>query len=82
MKSIQVQFDDALLARLDASEEVRQLGRSEVLQRAAAEYLGRCCQDRDAGDVIADQYRKAYGREASLGSELKGWEDQGTWPSE
>ena len=82
MKSIQVRFDDDLLSRLDASEEVRQLGRSEVLQRAAAEYLSRCRQDHAAGDAIADQYRKAYGGEASLGSELEGWEDQGAWPSE
>ena len=31
MKAIQVMFDETLLARLDASEEVRREGRSAVL---------------------------------------------------
>lgn len=82
MKSIQVRFDDDLLARLDESEEVRQLGRSEVLQRATAEYLGRHCQGSQFSEEIAAQYRKAYGQEAGLGAEFEGWEDQGSWPSE
>jgi predicted transcriptional regulator len=79
MKSLHVRFDDDLLARLDASEEVRQRGRSEVLQRATAEYLGRCCQ---ASEAIAEQYRKAYEHGSGLGEEFAGWEDQGAWPSE
>ncbi len=82
MKSIQVRFDEDLLARLDESEEVRQLGRSEVLQRATVEYLGRHCQDLQTGEAIAVLYRKAYGRDAGLGSEFAGWEDEGLWPSE
>ena len=82
MKSIQVGFDEDLLARLDESEEVRQLGRSEVLQRATAEYLGRHCQDSQSSEEIAAQYRKAYRGNAGLGSEFEGWEDQGPWPSE
>ncbi|HTG31727.1 MAG TPA: CopG family transcriptional regulator [Thermoanaerobaculia bacterium] len=81
MKSVNVQFDDDLLARLDASEEVRELGRSEVLQKAAAEYLGRCCQGSKAGQAIAEQYRRAYEHEAGLGEEFAGWEEQGAWPS-
>lgn len=81
MKSIQVQFDEGLLARLDESEEVRQLGRSEVLQRAAAEYLGRHCQDCRSSEEIDAQYREGYARGAGLGPEFEGWEDQGSWPS-
>ena len=80
MKSIQVRFDEDLLNRLDASEEVQQRGRSEVLQRAAAEYLGRHCQACEAAETIAARYRKAYENESGLGPELEGWEDQGSWP--
>ena len=55
MKSIRVMFDEALLARLDASEEVRREGRSAVLRRAAEEFLHRRQQE-----MIAKQYREAY----------------------
>lgn len=70
-------LDEELMARLDASEEVRAEGRSAVLRRAAAEYL-----DRRRRDAIADQYRKAYAGGAALGDEFAGWEDQGSWPKE
>jgi predicted transcriptional regulator len=76
MKAIQVMLDEELVARLDASEEVKTEGRSAVLRRAAAEYL-----DRRRRDAIADQYRKAYAGGA-LGNEFEGWEDQGSWPEE
>jgi len=77
MKAIQVMLDEDLVARLDASEEVRVEGRSAVLRRAAAEYL-----DRRRREAIADQYRKAYAGAAGLGEELEGWQDQGSWPEE
>jgi metal-responsive CopG/Arc/MetJ family transcriptional regulator len=77
MKAIQVMLDEELMARLDASEEVKAEGRSAVLRRAAAEYL-----DRRRRDAIADQYRKAYVGGAALGNEFEGWEDQGSWPEE
>jgi metal-responsive CopG/Arc/MetJ family transcriptional regulator len=77
MKAIQVMLDEDLVARLDASEEVKTEGRSAVLRRAAAEYL-----DRRRREAIADQYRKAYADGASLGGEFEGWEDQGSWPEE
>jgi metal-responsive CopG/Arc/MetJ family transcriptional regulator len=77
MKAIQVMFDEELMARLDASEEVRAEGRSAVLRRAAAEYL-----ERRRREAIADQYRKAYAGGAALGDEFEGWEDQGSWPEE
>jgi metal-responsive CopG/Arc/MetJ family transcriptional regulator len=62
MKAIQVVLDEDLLARLDASEEVKAEGRSAVLRRAAAEYLARWRRE-----AVADQYRKAYSDSAGLG---------------
>lgn len=75
MKAIQITLDDALLARLDADEEVRRDGRSAVFRRAADEYL-RTRRKR----AIADQYAQAYGAGQDLGGELSGWEDEGAWP--
>ena len=75
MRPIHVLFDEPLLRRLDADEEVRRSGRSAVLRRAAAEYLRRRSKQR-----IADAYRRAYEEEPGLGAELAGWEDEGRWP--
>lgn len=75
MRAIQITLDDALLARLDADEEVRRDGRSAVLRRAADEYLRR-----RRKRAITDQYAKAYGTSPDLGVEFSGWEDEGTWP--
>jgi metal-responsive CopG/Arc/MetJ family transcriptional regulator len=75
MKAIQITLDDALLARLDADEEVRRDGRSAVLRRAADEYLRK-----RRKRAIANQYAKAYGSSPHLGGEFSGWEDEGTWP--
>ena len=76
MKPIQVMFDEALLQRLDADDEVRRSGRSAVLRRAAADYLRRRRVKR-----TADAYKRAYGGERSgLDLELKGWPDEGAWP--
>lgn len=77
MKAIQVVLDEDLLARLDASEEVKAEGRSAVLRRAAAEYLAR-----RRREAISDQYRKAYSDSQGLGEEYEGWENQGLWPEE
>ena len=77
MKAIQVSFDEALLAELDRTEEVRKEGRSAVLRRAVAEYLRR-----KRSDTIAERYARAYGTRPGLGKELEGWEDQGRWPEE
>jgi metal-responsive CopG/Arc/MetJ family transcriptional regulator len=76
MRPIQVTFDEALLRRLDADEEVRRDGRSAVLRRAVSEYLRRKRDDR-----IADAYRKAYAS-GEVGDDLSGWEDEGAWPDE
>lgn len=76
MKPIQVMFDEALLRRLDADEEVRQSGRSAVLRRAAAEYLRRRRVKR-----TAEAYQRAYGAgRTALDRELTGWADEGAWP--
>lgn len=76
MKSIQVTFDEKLLARLDASAEVRRDGRSAVLRKATAEYLAR---QRDS--EIAEAYARAYG-EHPVDQELEGWSEEGAWPEE
>jgi metal-responsive CopG/Arc/MetJ family transcriptional regulator len=75
MKSIQVLFDETLLAHLDADEEVKRDGRSAVLRRAAAAYL-RTRRVR----ATAEAYRRAYGSGDGLGKEFAGWTDEGAWP--
>ncbi|MCL4849542.1 MAG: ribbon-helix-helix protein, CopG family [Acidobacteria bacterium] len=75
MKAIQITLDEALLARLDADEEVQRDGRSAVLRRAADAYLRK---RRRQG--IADAYQRAYGARPGLGAEFSGWEDEGAWP--
>ena len=75
MKAIQITLDKALLARLDADEEVRRDGRSAVLRRAADDYLRR-----RRKRVIAEQYARAYGGDTHLGDEFGGWENEGAWP--
>ncbi len=79
MKPIQVMFDERLLARLDATNEVQKEGRSAVLRRATLEYLKRRQQS-----VIAERYAKAYGASDTsldgLTGESPGWEDEGEWP--
>jgi metal-responsive CopG/Arc/MetJ family transcriptional regulator len=68
-------FDEDLLKRLDADREVRRVGRSAVLRRAAAEYLRRSRRQR-----IAEAYRRAYADGGGLGDDFAGWEDEGSWP--
>lgn len=68
-------FDERLLRKLDADEEVRLSGRSAVLRRATADYLRRRSKQR-----IADAYRRAYADSPGLGTEFTGWEGEGQWP--
>ena len=75
MKPIQVLFDEPLLRRLDADEEVRAVGRSAVLRRAAAEYLRR----RRAKET-REAYRRAYTKRRGIVDEFRGWDDEGVWP--
>ena len=75
MKPVQILMDESLLRRLDADAEVRRFGRSAVLRRAAAEYLRRSRVRR-----IAEAYRRAYSKDAGLGEEFAGWEEEASWP--
>lgn len=75
MKAIQITFDEALLAELDATEEVHREGRSAVLRKAVAEYLRH-----RRRQAVAESYRRAYGDAPGPGEEFEGWEDQGQWP--
>jgi metal-responsive CopG/Arc/MetJ family transcriptional regulator len=77
MKPIQILIDEPLLARLDAHEDTKALGRSAVLRRAAAEYLRR-----HRAKATAEAYRRAYGKGKATGltDEWRGWPDEGAWP--
>ncbi len=77
MKAVQVMLDERFLEELDATEEVRQEGRSAVLRRALADYLRR-----RRRDSIAAGYARAYRDEDGLGREWARWEEQGVWPVE
>ncbi len=75
MKAIQITVDEALLAQLDADEEVRRAGRSAVVRRLMADYLRR-----SKRVAVRDRYRAAYADGAGLETDFDGWEDQGQWP--
>jgi metal-responsive CopG/Arc/MetJ family transcriptional regulator len=76
MKPIQILIDEPLLHRLDADAEVKRVGRSEVLRRAAGEYLRR-----SRARQIAEGYRRAYSGGSGLGEDWSGWESEGSWPA-
>ena len=73
MRAIQITMDERLLKELDADPEVKQVGRSLVLRRAAFEYLRR-----KRRTSIADAYRRGYGKKGA--PELAGWSSEGKWP--
>ena len=75
MKAVQVLLDEPLLRRLDAHADVRRLGRSAVLRRAAEEYLRR----RRRAETTA-AYRRAYAPGAGIDDEFSGWSQEGAWP--
>lgn len=73
MKAIQVTFDEALLAELDETADVREKGRSAVLRQLTSDFLSRHRQQE-----IDAQYERAYGGvEAPLGKDFEGWEEEG-----
>jgi hypothetical protein len=74
MKAIQVTFDEPLLEKLDADEEVRKLGRSAILRRLVDEFLEH---KREA--TLNAQYRRGYADFDGLGPEFDGWETMGVW---
>lgn len=75
MKAIQITVDDELLTRLDRDPEVKRLGRSEVLRRAADAYLRR-----QRKRTVAEAYRLAYGGGKTPLDEIEGWDEEGVWP--
>ena len=68
-------MDERLLRRLDDDDEVRRIGRSAVLRRAAAEYL-----QRRRARQVSDAYVRAYGNDEGLDDDFAGWEHEGAWP--
>jgi metal-responsive CopG/Arc/MetJ family transcriptional regulator len=78
MKTVQVMFDEALLAELDKTADVREKGRSAVLRQLTSDFL----RQRRKREIDA-QYERAYGRVKNpLGREFDGWEEEGVWPPE
>ena len=78
MKTVQVMFDEPLLAELDGTEDVREKGRSAVIRQLASDFL----RQRRAQEIDA-QYERAYaGVEDPLGKDFAGWEEEGAWPAE
>ena len=78
MKTVQINLDDALLAELDADDEVQRDGRDAVLGRAARAWLV----GRRHEDMVTAVYTAGYRRAPlePLGPEFGGWEAQGVWP--
>ena len=68
-------MDERLLQRLDADDEVRSIGRSAVLRRAAAEYL-----QRRRARQVSDAYARAYGHGEGFDDGFAGGEHAGAWP--
>jgi metal-responsive CopG/Arc/MetJ family transcriptional regulator len=78
MKTVQVMFDEDLLAELDETAEVREKGRSAVLRQLTSNFL----RQRREREIDA-QYERAYaGVEDPLGKDFAGWEEEGVWPPE
>lgn len=78
MKTVQVLFDEALLAELDGTADVREKGRSAVLRQLASDFL----RQRREQEIDA-QYERAYADvEDPLGGDFEGWEAEGAWPPE
>ena len=77
MKTIRVEFDEAVLERFDRHPAVRERGRSAVLQEAASAYLTGA-----DNDNVAERYRAGYLSAPSIDDELEGWADKGVWPED
>ena len=75
VKTVRVVFDEALLERLDSDPAVRERGRSAVLREAARDFLRR----RET-EGVDRRYAAGYGGSDSVGTELRGWDQEGAWP--
>ena len=77
MKTIRVEFDDAMLERLDRHPAVRERGRSAVLREAVGAYL------QEAGtEDIAGRYQSGYRSTPAIDDELEDWANQAVWPGD
>ena len=77
MKTIRVEFDEAILERFDRHPAVRERGRSAVLQEAMGAYLTEA-----NNDYVAERYRAGYRSAPPIDDELEGWADQAVWPED
>ena len=75
MKTIRVEFDEAILERFDQHPAVRERGRSAVLQEAVGAYL-----TEPDNDGVARRYLSGYRSAPAIDDELDGWADQAVWP--
>ena len=78
MKTIRVEFDEAVLERFDRHPEVLERGRSAVLQEAASAYL----MGADNDNNVAERYRAGYLSAPAIDDELEGWANQAVWPKD
>lgn len=75
--AVQFTIDEELLRRIDRQPEVKKLGRSSFLRRAAEDYLRRARAAR-----IKEEYQRAYER-PPFPDELGPWPPEtATWPDE
>lgn len=78
MKTVQVMFEETLLAELDETPDVREKGRSAVLRQLASDFV----RQRREQEIDA-QYESAYaGVKNPLDEGFSGWEEEGVWPPE
>ena len=77
MKAVQINFSEDLLARFDADDVVREMGRSQVVRGIVEAYLRRRESKR-----IDEEYARGYGPDfPPIEEELEGWVEAGApWP--
>ena len=77
MKAIQFTIDEALLRRVDADREAKEIGRSAFLRRAIAAYLRQ-----KRARNIRDAYRRGYGAAPPAEGEFETAGEALAWPEE
>jgi len=77
MRAVQFTIDEALLRRIDADREAKELGRSAFLRRAVEHYL----RQKRAGE-IRNAYRRGYGSKPPSENEFAVDPEALAWPEE
>jgi metal-responsive CopG/Arc/MetJ family transcriptional regulator len=77
MKAVQFTIEEELLRQIDRDPEVKRLGRSAFLRRAAREYLAR---RREIS--IKAAYRRGYGEQPVTADEFGPLMEAQAWPDE